>query len=95
MREQKSVILKKLKNRLLSLHAEDPEYSALARWAKRPINNANLAAITVYYRYVQAFEILLDRNGGVLEKYFSEVKSLSKLAKEDLRKKMESLIHED
>ena len=94
MRKQKASILQELKTQLLALHAEDSEYSGLARWAKRPINNANLAAIAVYYRQVPVFERLLKNNDGDLEKYFVEVKSLSKLAREERIGRMESLLHE-
>ena len=94
MRKRKASILQELKTQLLALHAKDPEYSGLARWAERPINNANLAAIAVYYRQVPVFELLLKKNGDDLEKYFAEVKSLSKLAKEERIRKMESLVHE-
>jgi len=94
MRNRKASILQELKAQLLVLHAEDPEYSGLARWAERPINNANLAAIAVYYRQVPVFERLLKNNDGDLEKYFVEVKSLSKLAREERIGRMESLLHE-
>ncbi len=94
MRKRKASILQELKTQLLALHVEDPEYSGLARWAKRPINNANLAAIAVYYQQVPVFERLLKNNDGDLEKYFAEVKSLSKLAKEERIRRMESLVRE-
>ena len=94
MRKRKASILQELKTQLLALHAKDPEYSGLARWAERPINNANLAAIAVYYRQVPVFERLLKNNDGNLEKYFAEVKSLSKLAKEERIRRMESLVRE-
>jgi predicted aminopeptidase len=94
MRKRKALILQELKSQLLALHEEDPEHSGLARWAERPINNANLAAIAVYYRQVPVFERLLKNNDGDLEKYFAEVKSLSKLAKEERIRRMESLVRE-
>ena len=94
MRKHKALILQELKSQLLALHEEDPEHSGLARWAERPINNANLAAIAVYYRQVPVFERLLKNNDGNLEKYFAEVKSLSKLAKEERIRRMESLVRE-
>ena len=94
MRKHKATILKKLKQQLLALHAEDPEYSRLAQWAKRQINNAKLAGVAVYYRQVHVFELLLEKSGGDFEKYFAEVKSLSILAKEERIKKMELLFRE-
>ena len=94
MRKSKEDILGKLRLKLISLHTEDREFSGLARWAKRPINNANLAAIAIYYRQVPVFERLLEKSDGDLEKYFAEVKSLSKLAKEERIRKMQSLEHE-
>jgi len=95
MRKRKVLILKRLKTNLLALHEEDPEYSGLARWAKRPINNANLAAIAVYYRRVPAFERLLKNSNKDFEKYFSQVTLLSKLAKEERTRRMESLVYEE
>ena len=77
------------------MHDEEHEFSGGARWAKRPINNANLAAIAVYYRRVPAFERLLKNSNKDFEKYFSQVTLLSKLAKEERTRRMESLVYEE
>jgi len=91
MRKRKAGVLQELKAKILQLHSKDPEYIGLARWAKRPINNANLAAIAVYYRQVSAFERLLANHADDIQKYFSEVELISSLSKEDRIKKMRSL----
>jgi predicted aminopeptidase len=94
-RKRKSAILDGLKKQLLDLHQNDPEYSGVARWAERPINNATLSAIAVYHRQVPAFERLLEECDGDLEKFFAEVVALSKLAKDERAKRMEKLTHEN
>jgi len=93
MRKRKANVLSKLKARILQLHSEDPEYIGLAHWAKRPINNANLAAIAVYHRQVSAFEQLLANHANDLEKYFSAVEEITILPKEERKKKMQSLMN--
>ena len=95
MRQRKAEVLQKLKTKILKLHSEDPEYSGLSRWAKRPINNANLAAIAVYYRQVPAFDRILVGRGGNLEEYFSEVELISRLSKEERMEKMQSLVADE
>jgi predicted aminopeptidase len=94
-RKRKAAILDGLKKQLLDLSRNAPGYSGIARWAKRPINNATLSAIAVYYRQVPAFERLLEKCGGDLEEFFAEVEELSKLSKDERMKRMEMLTRDN
>jgi len=81
MRTQKVITIENLRNQIDRLHDEDPEYSRLARWAKRPLNNANLAAIAVYNQNVSAFSRMHERNDRDFRQYFEAVESLAKIPK--------------
>lgn len=74
------------------------EYAALkARWGgfagydrimgKDP-GNALLASITAYSKYVPGFERMLAAEGGDLARFYSAVKGLSRLAKEERCRKL-------
>lgn len=50
-------------------------------WFNQPVNNAQLNTIDSYHRLVPAFRRMLDDSGGDLNRFFAEVRSLSKLTR--------------
>lgn len=80
------------KQRIISTLREDYEklkaswggYSGYDAWFARPINNAQLNTIAVYYELVPAFRGLLERHGGDLDRFYRSVDALGQLRK-DLR----------
>ena len=66
----------------------DTSYDA---WFKRPINNARLNTVATYYHFVPAFQRLLANNGGDLQKFYTEAKTLSGLDMEQRHARMATL----
>jgi predicted aminopeptidase len=78
------------KERIISGLREDYEklkaswggYSGYDAWFARPINNAQLNTIAVYYELVPAFRGLLEREGGDLDRFYRSVDAIGRLRKE-------------
>jgi predicted aminopeptidase len=62
--------------------AGNPEYD---NWFNKPINNAKLNTVATYYELVPAFNKLLGKCDGDLPRFYSEVRRIAKLPKEERR----------
>ena len=60
-------------------------------WFERGVNNAALALVTVYDRWVPALEGLLARSGGDLEAFYRACDALAKLSSAERRARLEAL----
>ena len=60
-------------------------------WFERGVNNAALALVTVYDRWVPALEALLARSGGDLEAFYRACDALAKLPPAERRARLEAL----
>src|SRR5688572_5687303 len=58
-------------------------YAGYDKWFQRPINNAQLNTVATYHHFVPSFRALLRKHDGDLEKFYMEVKALSKLPKRE------------
>ncbi len=83
MRARKHEILDELAAALRALEKQSGTPSAYGAWLDEGLNNAKLAAINTYYDCVPGFQRLLQANGGDLERFYGEVRSLAKLPKEE------------
>ncbi len=52
-------------------------FAGYDRWFGQDINNATLASVGLYKRWVPAFEAILARDGGDLPRFFTEVRALA------------------
>ena len=64
----------------------------IERWFKKPVNNARLVTLSTYYDLLPGFEALLKRQGGDLEKFFTEVESMRRLRHDARQQKIKSLV---
>lgn len=67
------------------------DYSGYDRWFATPPNNAQLASVAVYGRWVAAFQALLVKNDGDLARFYQAVKEIGSLPKEQRTERLESL----
>lgn len=79
---EKERIIAGLKSDYEKLKASWGGYSGYDAWFARPINNAQLNTIAVYYELVPAFEALLERESGDLGAFYRSVEKLGKMRKE-------------
>ena len=78
-RTEKVRITKQLETKIMELSQADPSNKHLAKWTKRPINNALLGATAVYYRQVPAFIHLFENSNRDFTAFFAAVKNLTQL----------------
>jgi predicted aminopeptidase len=78
-RERKAELLAELSAAYRDLRAAGGGTRGYDAWFSEPPNNARLAAIGAYHRWVPAFEALLASNGGDLTAFYEAAKRLAAL----------------
>ena len=66
-------------------------YAGYDHWFQRSLNNAQLSTVATYYTMLPAFEQLLVRNNGDLQKFYADAKALASLSKEERHQRMAAL----
>jgi predicted aminopeptidase len=84
----------RLKTEYLRLKERWNGYAGFDRWFDGDLNNARLASVATYDRYVPAFLKLLHESGGDLNRFFQTCKTLGELSQEKRNAKLESLLHQ-
>ena len=90
-RAAKAERIERLRARYAALRAgwrDGPSYDG---WFERGVNNAALALVSVYDRWVPALEALLVRSGGDLEAFYRACDALAKLPPAERRARLEAL----
>lgn len=94
LRESKRQIIAEMKQEYERLKAQwggDTEFDG---WFAHPLNNAHLNSVAAYYDLVPAFEQLLARNGGDLEKFYQAAENLSKKSRTERHEELRALAAE-
>lgn len=78
-RARKAAILENFRREALALRRQHPALKRVDRWFTQPVNNARLNTLATYYRWVPAFEALLEKHPHDAEAFFNEVQTLSQL----------------
>jgi predicted aminopeptidase len=91
----------KLQRKAEIFQALDHDYRALKAqwgfngydpWARQRVNNATLASVAIYTRFVPAFQALLKQKHGNLPAFYAAVKKLAALPKEQRTRRLEALM---
>jgi predicted aminopeptidase len=94
LRESKREILADMKKEYERLKAQwggDTEFDG---WFAHPLNNAHLNSVAAYYDLVPAFEQLLAKSDGDLEKFYQAVENLSKKSRTERHEELRVLAAE-
>lgn len=91
-RRRKAEIIAQLRDEYKQLRTSWDGYSGYDKWFAGPLNNAQLNTVATYQDLVPAFERLLAKHNGDLEKFYEEVKRMKKLSKDERRKRLEALM---
>ena len=78
LRRSKADIYKKFRAELKILQNE-PGFSGVKGWLRRPMNNASLGSVAIYHRHVPAFRNLFESCKHNFPDYFIAVEQLGKL----------------
>ena len=70
-----------MKRRYVDLKTSWGGYSGYDPWFSQPLNNATLGSVSLYTKWVPAFQALLEQEGGDLSRFYRRVAVLAELAK--------------
>ena len=90
-REAKARLIERLRTRYDALRATWESGPTWDFWFERGVNNAAIALLSTYDRWVPALEALLARFGGDLEAFHRECEALAALAPDERRAELEGL----
>lgn len=82
LRSLKRQRLDELREDYVRLRAQWAGYGGYDQWFEGPLNNAQLATVTLYNRYLPFFQRLLGKQSENLGAFYTEVKKISKMPKQ-------------
>lgn len=83
MRVAKTEVIADMKHSYADLKASWGGYAGYDPWFSQPLNNAILGSISLYTKWVPAFQALLEQEGGDLPRFYLRVAMLADLPKEE------------
>ena len=89
-RQRKRDLFAELKQVYRELRASWGGVADYDAWFDRDLNNAHLVAIGAYHEYVPAFQRLLARCGGDLERFYGVARELAAAAPEERERRFMS-----
>ncbi len=92
MRPRKATLFAELDADYRKLKESWGGFAGFDRWFSEKPNNALLASVSIYTQNVPAFQALLAREGGDLNRFYAAVKALSKLSKPQRTAALERLM---
>ena len=90
-RAAKARAFERLRSRYAALRSAWTNGPSYDFWFERDVNNAAIALVAAYDRWVPALEALLARSGGDLETFYRACEELAALPAEERRARLESL----
>lgn len=93
MRERKERVFEELRNEYARESTSWPAHLRLDAWMRAPLNNARLASLANYQRWVSAFEQLLLEHEGDLPSFYAAVRTLSRLPAPQREERLLALAH--
>ncbi|MCP4021267.1 MAG: aminopeptidase [Desulfobacteraceae bacterium] len=82
-RLQKQAVFSELKQKYSDLKKGDQSFKRFDHWFSKEMNNARFALLSTYHGYVPAFQALLKKCNGDLERFYEEAVRLGKLSKKE------------
>ncbi len=84
-RRDKALIFDELRSEFKRIKEQWQGYSGYDSWFKHPLNNAQLASVSIYNDLVPAFAAILQGSGNDLELFYRTCQHLAKQPKEERR----------
>jgi predicted aminopeptidase len=92
MRERKAMLLREMQAEYQRIRTGWDGFAGYDAWFAQPANNAMLASVAIYTRYVPAFEALLDQAARDLPKFYAAAKALAAMPKEARTERLDALV---
>jgi len=93
-RAAKAQAIEGLRRAYAMLKARWGGYAGYDAWFAQPLNNATLASLTLYGRWVPAFAAILADEAGDLPRFYARVRQLAELPKSERSRELERLLPE-
>jgi predicted aminopeptidase len=91
MRTRKAAMFEEMRRDYARVRESWGGFSGYDRWFAQEPNNALLASVGLYTRRVPAFQALLARERGDLERFYAAAKALARMSKPDRTAALERL----
>jgi predicted aminopeptidase len=91
MRARKAALFAELEREYARLKAAWGGFTGYDDWFAAKPNNAQIASVAIYTRQVPAFQALLEREGGDLERFYAAVRKLAALDREERDRRLREL----
>jgi predicted aminopeptidase len=92
MRARKAELFEELRADYLRLKQDWGGFAGYDHWFSRPPNNALLASVGIYTKRVPAFQALLAREGGDLQRFYEAARELARLGKAQRTAALDNLV---
>ena len=93
MRQRKVAIVEQMQAEYQKLKTSWDGFAGYDRWFSKPINNAQISAVTTYRDYVPAFQNLLAKKNHDMEAFYKAVEELGELDAEERQAAINSLLN--
>lgn len=94
VRARKRQAFARMRARYLALRASWQGYARYDAWMEQDLNNAQLASVAAYHRYVPAFQKLLARHDGDLPAFYAAAARLGAMPKARRHAALQALLPE-
>ncbi len=94
MARRKQAVIRQLEQAYRARTRQGGGVGGYDAWFRRPVNNARLALIATYERWIPVFSLLLQRAGGDLTRFYRASRRLAELPAPERKRRMESLLAE-
>lgn len=92
MRRAKTEVIEEMKRSYADLKASWGGYGGYDSWFSQPLNNATLGSVSLYTKWVPAFQVLLEQEEGNLPRFYLRVAELAELAKSERAGALDQLL---
>lgn len=92
MRRAKAEVFTAMKRGYADLKADWGGDARYDRWFSQQLNNAALGSVTLYAKWVPAFQSLLEQEGGDLPRFYQRVVALARLSKTERTAALDQLL---
>lgn len=93
MRAEKVVIIDNMQSEYQQLRESWDGFAGYDRWFSKPINNAQISAVTTYRDYVPAFQALLVQKNYDMPAFYKAVEELGDMDSEERQAAIDSLLN--
>lgn len=93
MRQRKISIIEDMQREYQQLKTSWGGFAGYDRWFSKPVNNAQISAVTTYRDYVPAFQALMAQKNYDMPSFYKAVETMGELDSDERQKAMDDLLN--